>query len=371
MVPHFNKIALLGHGRIGQAIKTYLQHEGYEVGAFDIRHQEGVEALDPVDQSPAYFKAVIAPYDGVICATPYHLNLPIARAAIETGKAYFDLTEDISVAAHIREMAKVESSKPGHGLVWVTPQCGLAPGAVNMIANDTVSKFDSVTDINIRVGALPRTTNNQMKYYLTWSSEGLVNEYCNPCEALVNGKKVMLQPLEGYEEIVIDGVEYEAFNTSGGIGTLIDTLQTAKTTAQNINYKTMRYKGHRDLMAFLLQDLGMATRQDVLVDIFNRAIPQVTADVIVIFIQVTGFKNGALKALTYCRKIIGDDQFTAIQRTTAAGVCAVVHHWATRDWADSYNPAMEYWDKGCYIRSPEHIALSELAGNPFWKVYEV
>lgn len=372
MSQHFNKIALMGHGRIGQAIKTYLREQGYSVVAFDTRSQPDVTTLSPTDQSPAYFKSIIENYDAVITATPYHLNLAIAQAAIESGTAYFDLTEDIEVAEKIRNMAFFEAKEnfdltedQGHGMLWVSPQCGLAPGAVNVIAHSMALDFDSVLDINIRVGALPQTANNKMKYYLTWSSEGLVNEYCNPCEALVNGKKVTLQPLEGHEEIVLDGLEYEAFNTSGGIGTLIDTLLFKGPSVVNANYKTIRYKGHRDLMHFVLDDLGLATRQDVLVDIFNREVPQVTNDVVVIFIQVTGFRNGSLKADTYHRKIYGDEQFTAIQRTTAAGVCAAVHYWATRDWKNEYN------ERGLYICPPELIPLAELADNPFWKVYEI
>jgi saccharopine dehydrogenase-like NADP-dependent oxidoreductase len=371
MSPYFKKIALLGHGRIGQTIKAYLEEVGYTVDAFDVRSQPNVQALDPNGTSPDYFKSILAPYDGVITATPYHLNVAIATAAISLGKAYFDLTEDIKVAHEIRLLADVESKGTDEKLIWVMPQCGLAPGAVNTIARDLIHRFDSVTDVNIRVGALPTTTNNKMKYYLTWSSEGLINEYCNPCEALVNGKKVMLQPLEGCEEIVIDGVEYEAFNTSGGIGTLIDTLMTSESPVQNVTYKTIRYKGHRDLMHFLLDDLGLATKQKTLVDIFNREIPHVTTDVVVIFIQVTGYVGGELRAQTYCRKIYGDNRFTAIQRTTAAGVCAAVHYWATRPWGTGYSLT------GTYIMSPEHIRLRDLEsgpytdGNPFWKIYEV
>lgn len=359
--PKFVKIALLGHGRIGQAIKLDLEEQGYQVDAFDTKFQAGVLPLDPVKQSPDYFKEIIEPYFGVVTATPYHLNTAIAKAAIETGKAYFDLTEDIAVAKHIREMAERQSKEPNHDLVWITTQCGLAPGAVNMIARDLTTQFDAVLDINIRVGALPISSNNKMKYYLTWSSEGLVNEYCNPCEALVDGKKVLLQPLEGYERLVIDGAEYEAFNTSGGVGTLIDTMQHLKSPVQNINYKTMRYVGHRDLMHFLMSDLGLSTKQNILVDIFNREVPHITNDVVVIFIQATGYKNGLLRAETYCRKIYGTDQFTAIQRATSAGVCAVVHYWATRDWGGRYDP------KGSYILSPEQITLSDLTDNPYWQ----
>jgi saccharopine dehydrogenase-like NADP-dependent oxidoreductase len=363
MERHFNNIALIGYGRIGQAIKTYLTNAGYIVDAYDIKPSKDVITLDPNAMAVEDFKKILKRYDGVITATPYHLNTTIAEAAIDTGTAYFDLTEDISAAKAIRLMAA--NVRYDDRLTWVMPQCGLAPGAVNMIARKMADQFDEVHDVNVRVGALPITTNNKMKYYLTWSSEGLVNEYCNPCDALIGGKRVLLQPLEGYEELVLDGLEYEAFNTSGGIGTLIDTLTQDGRSIQNINYKTLRYKGHRDLMRFLLDDLGLAKRQSVLVDIFNREIPHVSTDVVVIFIQVIGIRDGQLQADTYHRKIYGDNQFTAIQRTTALGLCAAVNYWATRPW--NRNAATEWNVNGTYVMAPQYI--DDLVDCPFWSVY--
>ena len=77
--------------------------------------------------------------------------------------------------------------------------------------------------MKLRVGALPQHPNNVLKYSLTWSTDGLINEYGNPCLALVDGREVEVAPLEGLEEIEIDGTLYEAFNTSGGLGSLAET----------------------------------------------------------------------------------------------------------------------------------------------------
>ena len=93
-----------------------------------------------------------------------------------------------------------------------------------------------------------------LKYNLTWSTDGLINEYCNPCEAISEGERRDLQPLEGLEHFALDGVNYEAFNTSGGLGTLCETLDGKVT---DLDYKTVRYTGHRDLMMFLLHGLSV------------------------------------------------------------------------------------------------------------------
>lgn len=111
---------------------------------------------------------------------------------------------------------------------------------------------------------------------MTWSTDGLINEYCNPCEVIHNGHRLEVLPLEGLELFSLDGVQYEAFNTSGGLGTLCDTL---KGRVQELNYRTIRYVGHRDLAAFLVNDLRLGRRRNVLKDILEHAVPVTLQDV--------------------------------------------------------------------------------------------
>ena len=101
----------------------------------------------------------------------------------------------------------------------------------------------------MRVGALPEFPSNALNYNLTWSTDGLINEYCNPCQAIHDGRLIDALPLDGLESFSLDGVHYEAFNTSGGLGTLCETLLGQ---VRELNYRTIRYRGHRELMAFLL-----------------------------------------------------------------------------------------------------------------------
>ncbi len=146
------------------------------------------------------------------------LAISLAQAAKATNTHYFDLTEDVKATKTIRQLAEGASNA-------FMPQCGLAPGFIGIAAHSLAKRFDSVREVKMRVGALPEFPTNALKYNLTWSVDGLVNEYCHPCEAVRNGELQLVQPLEGLEHFSLDGVEYEAFNTSGGLGTLCETLQ--------------------------------------------------------------------------------------------------------------------------------------------------
>jgi saccharopine dehydrogenase-like NADP-dependent oxidoreductase len=180
----------------------------------------------------------------------------------------------------------------------------------------------------MRVGALPLYPSNRLKYNLTWSTEGLINEYANECEAIVNYKKVDTIPLEEVETFSMQGVEYEAFNTSGGLGTLCDTLNGL---VKNMNYKTLRYPGHVELMKFLIKDLNLGVKgpnRDMLRKIFDDTLPTTPQDVVIAFCTAKGKKDGKLLEFTNLFKVphqeIMGENWTAIQVTTASGACAAV-----------------------------------------------
>jgi saccharopine dehydrogenase-like NADP-dependent oxidoreductase len=205
------------------------------------------------------------------------------------------------------------------------PQCGLAPGFISIVASRLTKAFEVIDTVHMRVGALPQFPSNALKYNLTWSTDGLINEYCNLCEAIHDGRRIDVLPLEGLETFSMNGVRYEAFNTSGGLGTLCDTLNGR---VRELNYKTIRYPGHRDLVMFLVNDLVLSRRRDVLKDILEQAIPVTFQDLVVTFCTVTGQRNHQLVQVSDARTIysqrIDGEAWSAIQITTAAGVCAVL-----------------------------------------------
>jgi len=330
-----HRILLLGAGKIGSAIARLLARTGdYDVLVGDVDEaalsrlgNEPALSTRRIDSAnPDDLAAALQDRQSVLSALNYSFNPGVARAALSAGASYFDLTEDVQTTYAVKEVA----AHARDGQIFM-PQCGLAPGFVSIAANHLVQQFEKLDEVEMRVGALPIFPTNEMKYNLTWSTDGLINEYGNPCEAIVDGKLIRVLPLEGLEHFSLDGIDYEAFNTSGGVGTLCDTLSGR---VRNLNYKTVRYRGHRDLMFFLMNELRLNDRRAVLKDILENAVPMTPQDVVLIFITVTGTKDGRLTQITDARKIyhaqVNGEPWSAIQITTAAGICAALDLHATQ-----------------------------------------
>lgn len=321
-----HRVVVVGAGKIGVAIAAQLAGSGdYLVTladrdgeALERRRPEGVRGVTLDAADPFALRSVLSGQDTVAVALPYFLNVRVAEAARAEGLHYFDLTEDVATARAVRAVGD------GAGTVFV-PQCGLAPGFVSMVAMALIERFDEVRDVHLRVGALPQFPNNALKYNLTWSTDGLINEYCNPCEAIVDGKPREVMPLEGDERFALDGVDYEAFNTSGGLGSLCETLAGK---VRNLDYKTVRYPGHRDIVRLLIRDLRLGERRHLLKDVLETAVPLTLQDVVLVVATATGLQDGELRQETFATKIyskpIGGRTWSAIQVTTAAGICAVL-----------------------------------------------
>jgi saccharopine dehydrogenase-like NADP-dependent oxidoreductase len=291
--------------------------------------------LDASDH--AAVKAALKGQHYVICMLPYNLVAGVAEMANDLGVHYFDVTEDVETTDRVRAI-----DSGGKAKVALVPQCGLAPGYIAIAAYDVARGFSHIHDLTLRVGALPQYPTNALKYNVTWSTAGLVNEYCEQCNVMLDGTLVKVPALEGLENFSFEGVEYEAFYTSGGVGTLIDTLVAEKRTVHEskVAYKTIRYPGHRDLMKFLLQDLRLApedaapTRtgktfnRGLAIELLDHAIPRTLQDVVVVFINCIGMKDGRRVQVNFQRSIRATELYgrvwPAIELTTAAGVCAMV-----------------------------------------------
>ncbi|KTD36365.1 L-lysine dehydrogenase [Legionella nautarum] len=325
-------VMITGAGKIGSLIACLLADSGdYEVHLADLEFagtdvnrllqampEIKTVALDVKDQesTQAYFNEnkIVA----VISSLPYYLNVHVAEAAKAAKAHYFDLTEDTSVTEAVKAIAA------GADTAFV-PQCGLAPGFISIAANSLMKEFEHCHHAKLRVGALPQRANNALQYSLTWSTDGVINEYGNPCYGIENGKPIILKPLEGRETIQIDGCEYEAFNTSGGLGSLSE-LYLGK--VQTLNYKTMRYPGHCEKMRLLMNDLKLNEDRGTLKRILERAIPKTYQDIVIVYVTVEGIKQGELTEKSYVKKVYPEEirglYWSAIQVSTASGVCAVV-----------------------------------------------
>ena len=299
-----SKIAIIGHGNVGSTIKKLLQNK-YELSVGDIDNGVDGHNINQVEK-------FLINHDAVISAAPFSVNKNIASVAAKKNIGYFDLTEDVSTTEFVKSL-KTDAV--------LIPQCGLAPGAINICASHLIDEFEEVDEVLMRVGALPKYTTNEMSYYLSWSTNGLINEYCNPADVIYEGEKAKVMPLEGMEKLIIEGKSYEAFNTSGGCATMCDTYAGK---VQNLTYKTIRYPGHQAHMKFLFNDLHLKKNREVLESLFDEEVPRTMNDVVIFFVKVIGKIEGVLQEKTYCRKIEGQGKFSAIQITTASGVCSVL-----------------------------------------------
>ncbi|WP_119274520.1 saccharopine dehydrogenase family protein [Taklimakanibacter deserti] len=352
-------IVVVGAGKIGSTIARLLGDTGdYRLTVVD-RAADQLRLVEKskkvrtkiLEISDKTLESVLDGCYAVLSAAPYQLTTTIAKAAARAQVHYLDLTEDVRSTRKIRAIAAKAASA-------FLPQCGLAPGFVSIVAHDLASRFETLDSVRMRVGALPQYPSNALNYNLTWSTDGVINEYIEPCEAIVDGHFMEVPALEEREEFSLDGVTYEAFNTSGGLGTLAETL---KGKVNTLNYRTIRYPGHVAIMKALLNDLGLRHRRDLLKDILENALPTTTQDVVIIFVTVSGRREGRLIQETYANKIysreIRGKMHSAIQMTTAASICAVLDLLAQGTLPQ----------KG-FIHQ-EDIRLSDFLANRFGKVF--
>ncbi len=351
---------VVGAGKIGTAIAGLLASAPeYDVTVLERSERAlrragalGVRTVLGDSTDAALLGRLASNQDMVLSAAPVQLTTSVARAARDAGAHYFDLTEDRACARAVAEMA---ADAPA----VLMPQCGLAPGFVSVVAAALANSFDELRSVSLRVGALPQFPTNALKYNLTWSTDGLINEYCNPCQAIVDGELRDVPPLEGLAEFCLDGVTYEAFNTSGGLGTLGESLLGR---LESLSYQTVRYPGHCEIVKLLVRDLRLAHRRDVLKSVLETAIPVTDQDVVLVFVSVSGTRAGVLTQQSFARKVYPTDvgggrQLSAIQLTTAAGICAM---------ADLVRE--EKLPTSGFVRQ-EECALEEFLANRFGSLY--
>lgn len=325
-------ILVVGAGHIGSLISILLlQSKDYKVTVID-NNVNGAElkkllniipkidilALD-VSNTTALCELINnRQIDAVISCLPFYLNEYIATAAKNTNIHYFDLTEDVQTTQKIKKLS--ENSKK----VFV-PQCGVAPGFINIVAEYLMHSFELCYETKLRVGGIPKYIDNTLKYGLTWSLDGLINQYCNPCPAIESGNLVMKEPLEDLECLTFDGCEYEAFNTSGGVGNLVSS---SLGRVQHLNYKTIRYPGHCEKMRFLIKELKLGEDKKTLFRILEHSLPRVDDDILILYASASGKIKGNYEERHYFKKImpkvIESHRWTAMQTATASSACTAI-----------------------------------------------
>lgn len=325
------RIAVLGLGNVGGLIADLLRDRGFDVQGVDADPSKAVDervmGLDVTDS--AALANLFAGLDAVVSCLPYHLNARVAEVANAAGVHYLDLTEDVSTSHLLRRLADTSRTV-------LMPHCGLAPGFICVVGASLAARLDAVQRIELRVGALPRTPNNALGYAFNWSPAGVVNEYLNDCEQLHEGVRVIVPALEDLEPIIIEGTQYEAFTTSGGLGTMCETFAGR---VDRLDYKSIRYPGHRDLIRFLLHELRLAHKRGVVQELLADAYPPVRDDLVVLYAAADGVRAGRAAREEFVRlyrpRTITGQVRTAIAWTTAAGAVAMVELLAQRVLPDA------------------------------------
>jgi saccharopine dehydrogenase-like NADP-dependent oxidoreductase len=288
------KIAVLGLGKVGALTARLLHESGFEVAGYDLTtpRREVPFTVKTADMGDVGgLVAIFSGVDAVLSCLPFQLNVGVATAAHDAGIHYFDLTEDVPTTKAI-----IELSNSAKGLM--APQCGLAPGFVGIVGASQIAEFDRCRSCRMRVGALPQNPTGLMGYAFNWSPDGVVNEYLNDCEVIEAGERKWVSPMEWHETLYIDGVKLEAFTTSGGLGTMCDTYLGQ---VENIDYKTMRYPRHMQLMNFFFHELLMRDRRAEAGEILVNARPSVADDVVYVHVASEGEIDGRLQRKEFVR----------------------------------------------------------------------
>ena len=271
--------------------------------------------------------------DSVASALPYYFNLDMTRLAIESKANFCDLGGNTEIVDRQRQMTAAAQAND----VSVVPDCGLAPGMVNILAQAGIDALDETASVKIYVGGLPQSPEPPLNYQIVYSLEGVLDYYTTPVLVLEDGEVTDKEPLTGVETVSFEGLgELEAFLTAGGISRM---PYRYRGLIPSMFYKTLRYPGHCELMKSM-RDLGLmdlnaveiegksVIPRDVLITILDRKLRNPLAqDLVVMRVVVEGSLDGKLMAVTY--EMVDyydkDKEITAMMRTTGYSLAVTAY----------------------------------------------
>jgi len=340
------KIFIAGSGGIGQAAGLILS-ESYEVNAEIYLGDISQEAIDsgikfisegcghlsklhgilmPMNDTNEALDAALTDCDVILDCLPGSQAPRMARLAVKHGCHYANLTEYIAETNEIKEIAKDADT----GFIL---QTGLAPGFINVLANQLFQDFqevhgvDKVDHISMKVGALSAHAQAPHFYAFTWSPIGVATEYMKDAVVVEDYKTKAIPALSGNETIIIDNITYEDNYTSGGAADLPEAFEGR---VRDLDYKTIRYPGHYQWVKEQIKDLTGDDKIKVLEKTMLDQIPSVEEDVVIVYASVKGKdSHGVLrmmeKSYTVKPSMVGDKMLRAIQTTTAGPLCEAAY----------------------------------------------
>lgn len=278
----------------------------------DVRNAEGVSAL-------------MRESDAVMSAIPYYFNLDLARHAAETGVHFCDLGGNTDIVSGQKKLDPVAREKG----ITIIPDCGLAPGMVNILAQHGIDQLDSVGEVKIFVGGLPQHPEPPLNYQIVYSLEGVLDYYTTLSWVVRDGKRVQVKALSELEPVYFDSPvgELEAFHTAGGLSTMAFRYEGK---IPKMEYKTLRYPGHAKIME-AIRDLGFldtdpidvkgarVAPRDLAVTVMGPRLTKPEGkDLVALRVTVSGIKSGQSKTIRYELVDRYDEQrgISAMMRTT-------------------------------------------------------
>ena len=291
------KVTILGAGRIGTALAATLAGKPeFCVDVVD-RSEETLDQLRAMQidvalrlcHHPEELRAILTGRDVAVAAVPENALKAVATAAAQANVHYLDFS---GARPETRDILASLSTRRA-----IINGCGVSPGLIGNVAWGLLNKDTAVTDLTMRVGAVPRYPTNRLGYGQIWNVDGLIDEYTRPSAAIRDGKAVTLSPLEDHRTMSIDGIAYEEFITAGGIEDLSIFSEFSPT---NITFKTIRYPGHLDYMRFLLDDLGLRARRDMMRSLLCNGLPIVEDDILLMMVTARGIRGRQPTESTVC-----------------------------------------------------------------------
>jgi len=340
-----SRVVVLGSGIVGGAAAWDLARRGHEVVVADADaataagvaaevgavHHQAADAGRPEELGPLLAGASV-----LVAAVPFRFNTALARAAIAAGCHYLDFGGNPTIVA---EQLLLDDDARRAG-VAVVPDCGLAPGLVNVLALDCLRALGPgpVERLAMRVGALPAHPRGALGYQLSFSPAGLINEYAEPCEVLRNGHYTTVEPLTEIEPVDWPGIgTLEAFHTAGGSSSLPRRLEGE---VKELDYKTLRYPGHAaaframaeiGLFGLEARTVGSASvaPRELLVDLLAANLPPPADDLVLVRVWAEAVRDGGHRTAGIEITDRSDGRFSALARTTAFPAGALAHMLAS------------------------------------------
>jgi len=348
------RVAICGVGRMGQTIAWAMNEFGFHVIGLD-QDEKIANALPPTidflktsNETELTKSLLLTSPDLVISCLPYHQTKSLAKECIiHRSLPYCDLGGRVDVSEKINRMG---AKAP------VFTDLGLAPGWVNILAehgcDELLKSGSQASEVKMMVGGIPESPDNPLNYSVTWSIDGLINEYRDECIVLENGGKVAKKGMTGLEHLFSKALNknLEAFYTSGGAshssGSMIER------GVLNCSYKTLRYQGHREIVQFLIRKCGLS--DECLTSVFQGCASKNSKDMVLIRVYIKG-KSGEVWEKEILVRQNDNCPYSAMQKATGFSLASVAREMVTGGTLDKPR-ALSYRDVN-YEKFTENMDL--------------